>query len=87
VIHEQQPGGREGPGERGERGERGPRGGGRSFDAQRDGPRGFGAPDDRGVRERAEQRDEWAARAERLRRSRREVGESNADEPADQDES
>ncbi len=71
--------------ERGDRADRGPRpdrgpergpergafgGGGRSFDARRDGPRGFGALDDRGVGERAEQRGEWAERAERLRRAR-----------------
>ena len=37
----------------------------------REGPRGFGARDDRGVRERAEQHGEWAERAERLRRARR----------------
>lgn len=51
---------------------RGPGGpGGRSFDARRDGPRTFGEADDRSVRERAEQRGEWAERAERLRRSTR----------------
>ncbi len=49
-------------------------GGGRGFDARRDGPRGFGAPDDRGVGERAEQRGEWAERAERLRRARPNAG-------------
>jgi ATP-dependent RNA helicase DeaD len=72
------PGGR--GGERGaERGgERPGRGGGsgggggpRVFDAVREGPRGFGERDDRGVRERAEQTGEWAQRAERLRRARR----------------
>jgi ATP-dependent RNA helicase DeaD len=36
-----------------------------------DGPRGFGGMDDRGVGERAEQRGEWAERAERLRNARR----------------
>ncbi|WP_284350530.1 DbpA RNA binding domain-containing protein [Roseisolibacter agri] len=64
----------------GDRPERGPRPGGaggsggprgRTFDAQRDGPRGFGAADDRPVRERAEQRGEWAERAERLQRAKR----------------
>jgi len=74
-------------GERGDRGDRTERRPSRGFDASREGPRGFGAPDDRGVSERAEQRDEWAARAERLRRSRRDVGESSADDAADQDES
>lgn len=36
-----------------------------------DGPRGFGGVDDRPVGERAEQRGEWAERAERLRNARR----------------
>jgi len=48
-----------------------PRGGGRTFDARSDGPRGFGGADDRPVRERAEQRGEWAERAERLQRAKR----------------
>jgi ATP-dependent RNA helicase DeaD len=48
-----------------------PRSGGRTFDARSDGPRGFGATDDRPVRERAEQRGEWAERAERLQRAKR----------------
>jgi ATP-dependent RNA helicase DeaD len=46
-------------------------GGGRAFDTRRDGPRSFGGPDDRPVAERAEQRGEWAERAERLRRATR----------------
>jgi ATP-dependent RNA helicase DeaD len=46
-------------------------GGGRAFDARRDGPRGFGGADDRPVRERAEQRSEWAERAARLQRAKR----------------
>ncbi|MGZ8376391.1 MAG: DbpA RNA binding domain-containing protein [Gemmatirosa sp.] len=48
-----------------------PRSGGRAFDARSDGPRGFGGTDDRPVRERAEQRGEWAERAERLQRAKR----------------
>jgi ATP-dependent RNA helicase DeaD len=48
-----------------------PRTGGRTFDARSDGPRGFGGTDDRPVRERAEQRGEWAERAERLQRAKR----------------
>jgi ATP-dependent RNA helicase DeaD len=64
----------------GDRPDRGPRpgggapragGGGRAFDARSDGPRGFGEKDDRPVRERAEQRGEWAERAERLQRAKR----------------
>ncbi len=70
----------------GDRGDRGPDRGGdrgfdrasrppsRGFDARRDGPRGFGADDDRTVGERTEQRGEWAERAERLRRARPNVG-------------
>jgi ATP-dependent RNA helicase DeaD len=62
-------------GDRPERGPRpgggAPRAGGRTFDARSDGPRGFGGTDDRPVRERAEQRGEWAERAARLQRAKR----------------
>jgi ATP-dependent RNA helicase DeaD len=87
------PAGRGGPGgPGGARGPGGPRGAGgpQRFETRGEGPRGFGAPDDRGVSERAEQRDEWAERAERMRRARRdpETREDSgpAGGPMDQDE-
>jgi ATP-dependent RNA helicase DeaD len=63
-------GDRGGFGARGGFGDRRPAGDRRTFDT-RDGPRTFGGPDDRPVGERAEQRGEWAERAERLRNARR----------------
>ena len=72
---------RSGPPMGGERRDAGPRPP-RTFDARTDGPRGFGATDDRTVGERAEQRGEWAERAERLQRAKRRApGQSDAGSP------
>jgi ATP-dependent RNA helicase DeaD len=48
----------------------GPGGAPRTF-TRDDGPRGFGGRDDRGAREKSEQRSEWAGRGERMQNARR----------------